>query len=86
MLAVGLAANVLEGALNRLNPTLILQLPEPGRPDVFWALAAFAGTFALGTILGRTMPAGCLALVVCSSRELRGMAGMTHFVLEAVRR
>src|ERR1035437_9302687 len=56
MLAVGLAANVLEGALNPgMNPyASFSNYLGRGVLDVFWALAAFAGTFALGTIqIGR---------------------------------
>jgi hypothetical protein len=83
MLAVGLAANVLEGALNPgLNPyNSFSNYLSRGVPDVFWALAAFAGTFALGTILGRTMPAVVLALVVCFFARAAWDSGMTHFVL-----
>ena len=83
MLAVGLAANVLEGALNPgLNPyNSFSNYLGRGGIDVFWALAAFAGTFALGTLFGRTMPAVVIALVVCFF--VRGVwdAGMTHYVL-----
>jgi ABC-type transport system involved in multi-copper enzyme maturation permease subunit len=83
MLAVGLAANVLEGALNPgLNPyNSFSNYLGRGVIDVFWALAAFAGTFALGTLFGRTMPAVVIALVVCFF--VRGVwdAGMTHYVL-----
>jgi len=43
--------------------------------------AAFAGTFALGTILGRTMPAVVLAFVVCFFVRGAWDSGMTHFVL-----
>jgi len=32
---------------------------------IFWGLAAFLGTVALGTIFGRTLPAVFLAVVVC---------------------
>ncbi len=83
MLAVGLAANVLEGALNPgLNPyASFSNYLGRGVMDVFWALAAFAGTFALGTLLGRTMPAVVLALVICFFARAAWDAGMTHFVL-----
>ncbi|HEX7491939.1 MAG TPA: ABC transporter permease [Candidatus Limnocylindrales bacterium] len=85
MLAVGLAANVLEGALNpSLNPyASFSNYLGRGIPDVFWALAAFAGTFALGTILGRTLPAVVLALVVCFFVRAAWDSGMTHFVLRS---
>jgi hypothetical protein len=33
--------------------------------DIFWGLATFLGTVALGTIVGRTLPAVFLAVVIC---------------------
>jgi ABC-type transport system involved in multi-copper enzyme maturation permease subunit len=85
MLAVGLAANVLEGALSPgLNPyASFSNYLGRGVIDVFWALAAFAGTFALGTLLGRTMPAVVVALVVCFFARAAWDSGMTHFVLRS---
>ena len=85
MLAVGLAANVLEGALNPgLNPyASFSNYLGRGVIDVFWALAAFAGTFALGTLLGRTMPAVVVALVVCFFVRAAWDSGMGHFVLRS---
>lgn len=67
MLAVGLAANVLQGAQSpSVSPYASFEnYLGRGVIDIFWALAAFAGTFALGTLLGRTLPAVVLALVVC---------------------
>jgi hypothetical protein len=85
MLAVGLAANVLEGALNPgLNPyASFSNYLGRGVIDVFWAMAAFAGTFALGTLFGRTMPAVVVALVVCFFVRGAWDSGMTHFVLRS---
>ena len=85
MLAVGLAANVLEGALNPgLNPyASFSNYQGRGLMDVFWALSAFAGTLALGTILGRTLPAVVIALVVCFFVRAAWDSGMTHFVLRS---
>jgi hypothetical protein len=67
MLAIGLAAEVLEGALDPGVDThaVFNDYMIRGFVPVFWALAAFAGTFTLGTLFGRTMPALVLALVVC---------------------
>lgn len=83
MLAVGLAANVFEGAQNP-GPNPYASFDNylgRGVIDVFWALAAFAGTFALGTILGRTLPALILALVVCVFVRGAWEAGVAHTIL-----
>jgi hypothetical protein len=83
MLVVGLAADVFEAAQ---SPDLniyasYVDYVSRGVIVVFWALAAFAGTFALGTLLGRTMPAVIVALVVCFFVRGSWEAGMNHFVL-----
>jgi hypothetical protein len=67
LLAIALATDFLESALMpTLNPyasfdTYLLR----GFILVFWGFAAFLGSVALGTILGRTAPAIFVALVVC---------------------
>jgi hypothetical protein len=67
MLVIGFAAEVLEGALDPGMDTHAIFQNYMGRGfiEVFWALAAFAGTFTLGTLFGRTMPAVVVALIVC---------------------
>ena len=83
MLAVGLAADVLEGALDPgVNINAVFQnYLSRGFIDVFWALAAFAGTFALGTLFGRTMPALIVALIVCFFVRVTWEPGMARIVL-----
>jgi hypothetical protein len=83
MLAVGFAADVLQGADSPgLNTHAAFEnYVSRGVIDVFWALAAFAGTFALGTILGRTLPAIILALVVCFFVRVAWEPAMNHYVL-----
>jgi len=83
MLVVGLAADVFEAAqYPDLNVyASYIDYVSRGAILVFWALAAFAGTFALGTLLGRTMPALIVALVVCFFVRGSWEAGMNHFVL-----
>jgi ABC-type transport system involved in multi-copper enzyme maturation permease subunit len=83
MLAVGLAADALEGARDPgLNPYAAFEnYLDRGVIVVFWALAAFAGTVALGTMMGRTLPALIVALVVCFFVRAGWDAGMTRFVL-----
>jgi hypothetical protein len=67
LLAIAFATDLLESALMpNLNPyasfdTYLLR----GIILVFWGVAAFMGTVALGAILGRTAPAIFIALVVC---------------------
>ena len=86
MLAVGLAAEVLEGALDPGVDTHAVydDYTIRGFLPVFWALAAFAGTFALGTLFGRTMPALIVALIVCFF--VRGLwePGMARIVLRPI--
>jgi hypothetical protein len=84
MLAVGLAANVLQGAQSPdVSPYASFEnYLGRGVIDIFWALAAFAGTFALGTLLGRTMPAVILALVVCFFVRAGWEPMATHFLLQ----
>ncbi len=83
LLAVGLAADFLEGAgVRGLNPWAnFIDYMSRGVPLVFWGLAAFAGTVALGTLLGRSMPAIVLALVVCVLARGAWEQGMNHYVL-----
>jgi ABC-2 family transporter protein len=84
MLAVGLAADYLQGALSPgLNVYSSFEnYMGRGVIDVFWALAAFAGTMALGSLVGRTLPALILALVVCFFARTLWEPAMTHFVLQ----
>jgi hypothetical protein len=67
LLIAGLAADVLQGALvPGTDPHASFDnYLVRGVPVVFWGLAALAATVALGTFLGRTMPALLVALVVC---------------------
>jgi hypothetical protein len=83
MLAVGLAAEVLEGALDPGVDTHAAFQNYLGRGsfDVFWALAAFAGTVTLGTLFGRTMPALIVAFVVCVFVRVAWDPGMARIVL-----
>ena len=86
MLADGLAAEVLEGALDPGVDTHAVYDDSMirGFVPVFWALAAFAGTFTLGTLFGRTMPALIVALIVCFF--VRGLweTGMARIVLRPI--
>ncbi len=67
LLVAGLAADVLQGASSPgLDPHATFEnFSSRGVMVVFWGLAALFGTVALGTLLGRTLPAVILALVVC---------------------
>jgi hypothetical protein len=84
LLVVGIAAWVFVGAR---NPTVdmnsaFLEYLSRGSFPVFWGLAAFAGTVALGTLIGRSMPAVFVALVICFF--VRGVwePGMARIVLK----
>jgi hypothetical protein len=67
LLIAGLAADLRQGALvPGLDPHAMFDsYAGRGVFFVFWGLAAFLGTLALGTIFGRTMPAVMVALLVC---------------------
>jgi hypothetical protein len=83
MLVMGLAADVLQSAYSPgLNVYAAFEnYLGRGIIDVFWALAAFAGTLALGTILSRTLPAVIVGLVVSLFAYVVWGPAMTHFVL-----
>lgn len=83
MLAVGLAANVLQSALSPgMNVYAAFEnYMSRGVIVVFWALAAYAGTLALGSLIGRTLPALIVALVICFFAWTLWEPAMTHFVL-----
>jgi hypothetical protein len=83
LLAVGLASDFLEGATTRgLNPWAnFTDYMGRGVPLVFWGLAALAGTAALGTLIGRTMPALLLAMVICLFVRGAWDGGMNRTVL-----
>ena len=67
LLVVGLASDALQGAaIPGTDPhASFVNYSSRGVLVVFWGLAALLGTVALGTLLGRTLPAVFLALVVC---------------------
>jgi hypothetical protein len=86
MLALGLAAEVLEGALDPGVDTHAAFQNYLGRGFflVFWALAAFAGTLSLGTLFGRTMPALILALIICFFARVLWEPVMASIVLRPI--
>jgi len=67
LLIAGLSADARQGALvPGVDPHATFDYyADRGVFLVFWGLAAFFGTLALGTIFGRTMPAVMVALLVC---------------------
>jgi hypothetical protein len=67
LIGLAVATDFLESALvPGVDPHASLDIYlVRGVPIVFWGLAAFLGTVALGTILGRTLPAVFLAVVIC---------------------
>jgi len=83
MLAMGLSANVLEGAATpSLDPYASFDAYlDRGVIAAFWAVAAFTGTFALGAMLGRTIPAIIVGIVVCAVSRFTWDDAMTHVVL-----
>jgi hypothetical protein len=86
MLAVGLAADVLEAALDPgVNTHAVFQnYLGRGFVVVFWALAAFGGTLTLGALFGRTMPALIVALIVCFFVRVLWEPGMARIVLRPI--
>jgi hypothetical protein len=68
LLIAGLAADVRQGALvpgGSDSHASFQFYADRGVFFVFWGLAALCGTVALGTLMGRTLPAVLVALVVC---------------------
>jgi hypothetical protein len=67
MLAVGLATDVLHGAMvpGVDAHASFEDFSARGIMLVFWGLAALTGTVALGALFARTMPAVMVGLVVC---------------------
>ena len=86
MLALGLAAEVLEGALDPGVNTHAAFQNYLGRGFflALWALAAFAGTLSLGTLFGRTMPALILALIICFFARVLWEPVMASLVLRPI--
>ncbi|HEX7498136.1 MAG TPA: hypothetical protein VF344_06715 [Candidatus Limnocylindrales bacterium] len=65
--AVAISSDVYQGTM---SPTVDVHssfatYTYRGVIDIFWGLAAFLGTVALGTIFGRTLPAVFVAVVIC---------------------
>jgi ABC-type transport system involved in multi-copper enzyme maturation permease subunit len=83
LLMLGLASDFLAGAtVPGLNPWADFgNYMGRGIPLVFWGLAAFAGTAALGTLIGRTAPAMLLAVVICVLVRGTWDPGMNRTVL-----
>jgi hypothetical protein len=84
MIAVGLAGDILYGAENPGTSPWgsFADYGLRGAPVVFWALAAFMGTMALGTLFGRALPAIFIALVVCLFARVGGEYYFQQIVLE----
>jgi hypothetical protein len=67
LVALAVATDFLESAvIPNVDPRATLDsYGLRGVALIFWGLAALMGTVALGTLLGRTLPAVFLALVIC---------------------
>jgi hypothetical protein len=66
LLALGLVSDFYDAAVQGFNPwASFTDYAGRGVILVFWGLAAFTGTVALGTLFGRTVPAIFVALIVC---------------------
>jgi hypothetical protein len=85
-LTIGLAANVLQSALSPGIDVYAAFENFMGRGVivVFWALAAYAGTLALGSLIGRTLPAVVLALVICFFARTLWEPALTHSLLRPI--
>jgi hypothetical protein len=83
LLIAGLAADARQGALvPGVDPHATFDFyADRGVFVVFWGLAAFFGTVALGTIFGRTMPAVMVALLVCVFARGLWESAWNHTVL-----
>jgi hypothetical protein len=86
LLALGFASDFFDAAANRgMNPwASFVDYAGRGVILVFWGLAAFAGTVALSTLLGRTVPALALAAIVCLLVRGTWEAGANHTFLRSI--
>ncbi len=66
LIALGFASDYYDGNVQRFNPwASFVDYAGRGQILVFWGLAAFAGTVAVSSLMGRTVPAVFLAAIIC---------------------